>query len=174
MIDAPQRPKPRFPPAKEGGARDAIRDLLLQIKERHTGTPLMGIAGGACGGDMLFHELCQELDIPSELYLTLIPEEFQETSVSFAGTQWVSRFETLLQTRPYKILPPGYLIQQPNIWEATNEWMMEDALRNGSQHMSLIVLWDGYKGDGKGGTAHMVDVTQGLGAEVRIADMTTL
>lgn len=174
MVDAPGRLKARFPETKEAAARKAIYSLLQEAKEQYAGVPLMGIAGGACGGDIIFHELCNELDIPSTLYLTLVPEEFLETSVSFAGEQWVKRFKHLLQLRPFQMLPPAYLTKQPDIWEATNEWMMEEACKNGSSSMSLIVLWDRNDGDGKGGTAHMVRVVEDQGSAVRIADTNTL
>jgi hypothetical protein len=174
MIDAPGRLTSRFPEAKEAAARKAIHTLLQQAKSKYADKRLTGIAGGACGGDIIFHEVCYELDIPSTIYLTLVPEEFQETSVSFAGEQWVKRFRDLLKLRPSKILPPAYLIKQPDIWEATNEWMIAEACKNGSSNMSLVVLWDREEGDGKGGTAHMVQVAEHLGSAVSIADMNTL
>lgn len=170
MIDSSKRPQPRFPAGKEAAAREAIRQLLLSEKEAHPATvQLKGIAGGACGGDILFHELCLELEIPSEIYLTLIPEEFKETSVAFAGMQWIERFEQLIKTSPIHLLPQKYILEQPDIWEATNNWMLEKALNNGPHHMSLIALWDGRKGDGKGGTAHMVKVAGDMGITTRIA-----
>jgi hypothetical protein len=45
-----------------------IREAV--IKEREFGSDeLIGIAGGACGGDILFHEVCEELKIPTRLFL---------------------------------------------------------------------------------------------------------
>ncbi len=168
MIDKEDRPVARFPAAKAIAAKNAIRNIVLALRESHTGTQLKAIAGGACGGDILFHEVCLELNIPSEVYLTLDPEAFKKTSVSFAGGQWTERFDQLLQSRPFFLLPSSYTEKEPNIWEATNQWMLEKALENGGRHMSLIALWDGATGDGKGGTGHMVHIAQQHGAEVKI------
>lgn len=175
MIDKADRPVPRFPAIKEAAAKNAIRNIMLAEQERHAGAiQLKAIAGGACGGDILFHEVCLELNIPSEVYLTLNPEAFKKTSVSFAGNQWVERFDKLLQERPFLLLPSSYTEKEPDIWEATNQWMLDKALENGGKGMSLIALWDGTKGDGKGGTKHMVNIAQQQGAEVRIAYTGTL
>ena len=44
-----------------------IREAV--IKERDLGgEELTGIAGGACGGDILFHEVCDELGIPRDCF----------------------------------------------------------------------------------------------------------
>ena len=99
MIDAPERKQPRFPAYKERSVQQEIEKYLIEeIKDKNQ--QLTGIAGGACGGDILFHELCIDLKIPSEIYLALPIEEFKKASVSFAGLEWVERFERLIKKRP--------------------------------------------------------------------------
>src|SRR5205814_9502720 len=51
--------KPRFPAGKESVAREAIRSAISQEKDITTGS-VLGIAGGANGGDILFLEACDE------------------------------------------------------------------------------------------------------------------
>ena len=57
-IDAPARPTPRFPAVKEEQARAMIRDAVTNIKAKSDGK-LLGISGGAAGGDIFFNELCE-------------------------------------------------------------------------------------------------------------------
>jgi hypothetical protein len=163
MIDAPGRTQPRFPPEKEAAAKEKIRVALLQAKAKYQ--QLQGIAGAACGGDTLFLETCVEMNIPAHIYLALPPEEFKETSVSFAGPNWVDRYDSLLQQLPYQVLAET---NGKNIWEATNETMLQVALHNGGAHMTLLALWNGQGGDGPGGTQHLVQTTKRNGASVII------
>ena len=93
MIDAADRKEARFPPRAEGAARAAIRRRCYNSAMRG-GTPMVGIAGGASGGDLLFHEVCAELGVATRLRLALPVEEFIATSVAPAGEGWVARFRS--------------------------------------------------------------------------------
>ena len=166
MIDAADRAQPRFPAEKEAAARKQIKAALIQEKETQT-LPLQGIAGAACGGDILFHETCIELGIPSNMYLALPPREFAETSVSFAGKNWPYRYDALMQKLPFHVLY-GADKKGKNIWEAANDEMLREAMKEGGPNMTLIALWNGQGGDGPGGTQHLVDVAKASGAEVII------
>ena len=172
MIDAKDRNVPRFPADKENAAREAIRKELKLEKENHKGK-LMGIAGGAAGGDILFHELCAELNIPSEVYLALSMEKYKMQSVSFAGQEWESRFDHLTASLPVHILP-GATGGDDSIWERTNLWMLDKALKDGGDQMTLIALWDGKSGDGEGGTEHLLRMAKDASAKTLIIDINTL
>lgn len=170
MIDAKDRKIPRFPAVKEYAAREEIENCLKGEKEKHNDL-LLGIAGGASGGDILFHELCTELNIPSEVYLALPKEDYKKESVSFAGQRWNDRFEQLTANHPIHILQLGKGGGYENsIWEQANLWMLDEALKDGGQNMTLIALWDGKGGDGEGGTEHMVQISREAGAKTVIID----
>lgn len=190
MIDKPGRvdgagnPDPRFPPDKEASARQAIRDAVALEKSKITG-PLVGLAGGACGGDILFHEVCRELDIPTQLLLALPRDQFLNESVQFAGPGWVDRFNALYNNPdpdlPTEVLAdskdlPNWLRKKPgySIWERNNLWMLNKSLVNGGQCMTLVALWDGKPGDAGGGTEHMVSQAQARGAKAIVIDVKTL
>ncbi len=98
MIDAPQRKQPRFPAYKENNVREEIKKYLKQEIES-TNEELKGIAGGACGGDILFHELCIDLEIFSELYLALPVKILKKPRYLFAGLEWEKRFESLIKKK---------------------------------------------------------------------------
>ena len=171
MIDAKDRPQPRFPADKEEQVRQKIYERVSHQKKIAKGE-LEGIASGACGGDILFHEVCEALEIPTEVYLALPPEEFKKKSVSFAGRNWEERFDKLTCNKTIHVLPSDRNAEPgPNVYELTNEWMLDAALSSGGHNMSLIALWDGGGGDGKGGTEHMVNMAKEQGAEVEVIDM---
>lgn len=171
MIDAAERKEPRFPAIKESAAKAAIRKKLAEEKQTQ-GNNLTGISGGASGGDILFHELCGEMNIPSTVYLALPPAEYKKASVSFAGEGWDQRFEALMKKLPVHTLPETS--GEESIWERTNLWMLHEALKGGGENMTLIALWNGKGGDGKGGTEHMVSVAKEKGAAIKIIDVNTL
>jgi hypothetical protein len=115
-----------------------------------------------------------EFCIPSEIYLAAPAEEFKKRSVSFAGENWSERFENLIKKLPVHRLPVDKGNADMNIYERTNEWMLETALSSGGKNMTLIALWNGGGGDGKGGTEHMVKMARHQHAEVEIIDIKKL
>lgn len=180
MIDAPGREEPRFPPEKEGAARQAIREKVQREREE-AGSIAYGIAGGASGGDILFHEVCAELNIPTRLFLALPRDKYVEESVSPAGPQWVERFNRIYRELPRRQLGeseelPRWLQDKPkyNVWQRNNLWMLHNALAAGGENVALIALWDGKEGDGLGGTSDMVRSANERGAKTIILDTRTL
>lgn len=167
-----QNKKPRFPESKKDLARELIKTEILKVQSKLTpDTQLVGIAGGACGGDIIFHEICRELGISSVMYLALPPDDFVVSSVAFAGREWIARFNTLLAALSHPVLAsskelPDWLAKRENydIWQRNNQWLINSALTCGPHNMSLITLWDGKGGDGPGGTEHMVKAAEKLGA----------
>src|SRR6476661_866380 len=180
MIDAPGREKPRFPPDQEGTARQAIRKAVEGERNRPGGVP-SGIAGGASGGDILFHEVCAELGIPTRLYLALPRDPFIEASVAPAGGDWVGRFDRLAAKLPVRVLAesaelPGEFAGKGDydIWQRTNLWMLHEALAEGGENVTLIALWNGREGDGPGGTGDLVERARERHARTVILDTTQL
>ena len=102
---ARSRPTPRFPPTKARGqgARDAA-PRRSPPSRRSTAGKIVGVAGGACGGDMLFHEVCAELGIPTRLHLALPRERFCVTSVQQGGPDWVERYYKLCERLPPRVM----------------------------------------------------------------------
>ena len=180
MIDQPGRDEPRFPESLSGAVKAAIREAAGKEKGKIEGS-MMALAGGACGGDILFHEACGELGIHSELYLALPREQFIAESVQFAGPAWVERFDNLYKNLKVHILSktmvlPKWLQKKTSysIWERNNLWMLHRALTNGGLHTTLIALWDGQEGDGAGGTQHMVKQARERGAKTVVINLREL
>jgi hypothetical protein len=184
MIDAPDRKKPRFPKEKETEVKAKIKAKVEEIlaglskdslSAKAGSSHIKGIAGGDCGGDILFHEVCKDLGIKTEVYLALPKEDFLPRSVSFAGNHWVDRFNALDRdpNTSMRILTeseelPNWL-QSENLnysfWERNNLWILNAALALGGQNMTLVALWDGKQGDGPGGTRNMIKEVEQRGAK---------
>ena len=180
-IDEAGRAVPRFPAAAEPAARQAISDQLQTLMAGWpAGSRVRGIAGGASGGDILFHEACAALAIPTALYLPMPAEAFVARSVQVAGAPaWVPRFYAIRQRCQAAGLLrqlsdsdklPNWLAPQVaragyTVWTRCNRWMLHAALAHGADKLMLLALWNGQGGDGPGGTQDMVNAVRGAGAQ---------
>jgi tetratricopeptide (TPR) repeat protein len=194
MIDAGGRKNPRFPADKEDVARQKIKEKVEAEMKAGEGVSF-GIAGGSSGGDILFHEVCAELGIPTRLYLAIPPQRYVTTSVQKARSKWVERFwalynehQTQKQVRALsdahdeQEFLPAWLREKPDysIWQRNNLWTLFNALDEGCDpksddpNLTLIALWDGQTGDGPGGTGDLVDKVEGLGARCEILKTTDI
>ena len=131
----------------------------------------MVFPAGHRGGDILFHEVCQEFAIPTKLYLVLPKNDYMKASVADAGPDWVERFKRLYDLQPPEILSdsdelPRWLRAKAeySIWQRSNLWMLHNALDISKDNLTLIALWNGEVGDGPGGTEDMVKRAQDRGA----------
>ena len=160
MLDEPGRVPQRFPPEKEEIARQAIRDKILAEQEA-TGGITYGIAGGAHGGDILFHEVCAELGIKTELWLALPPEKYVQVAVqNYVGVgtdKLVERFRQLQRQLTPRCMAddlelPRWLRAKPgyDFWQRHTLWMVYNALRVGAENLTLIALWNGEAANGTG------------------------
>lgn len=176
MVDAPDRKTPRFPRTAptEAKAKAMIQQAVTAEKALAAGGAI-GISGGACGGDILFHEICQDMNIATRLFLALPQDKFQQKSVQHGGPDWVERYRNLCERTSPVILAdseelPSWLRgkAQYTIWDRSNLWMLSHALamvQGQGARLTLISLWDGQGGDGPGGTADMVRRAVDAGAK---------
>ncbi|MBB5058667.1 hypothetical protein HDF16_003381 [Granulicella aggregans] len=175
MIDAPGRVKERFPARAEDAGRRAITKSVENLLTAIGQESVVGIAGGASGGDILFHDVCESFKVPTLLRLALQVEKYLETSVAPAGGDWVERFHMLLaRLGPGAIAVLDDSVELPesltegaslNIWQRTNLWMVDEAIQLAPQR-TLLALWDGKAGDGPGGTEHLVQLAPSFDIDV--------
>ncbi len=179
MIDKKDREKPRFPPQKEKEVMLQIKEKITEIKSRLSEDKvLIGITGGACGGDIIFHEKCKEMGIESRMFLAVPHALFKMKSVAFAGNDWLERFDKLYKELHHPVLSdslelPNWLKKKKdyNIWQRNNLWELYFSLANGISNMTLLALWDKQKSDGPGGTEDMVKQVKDRGGKVEIIDI---
>jgi len=175
-LDEDDRPVARFPRIMEASARGAITDAVAAILHEY-GTA-SGIAGGASGADILFHEVCAQLGVPTRLYLPLATERFVAESVAPAGDDWVQRFHAIAARVPVVIASAAPLHEvggdSSATWVRNNQWLLDRAVDQGGELVTVLALWNGERGDDRGGTAHLVETARARGLEVRIIDTRTL
>lgn len=165
MVDRPDRPQPRFPPDKVAAAAQRINNVLETLA---AGPGDIAFTQGAAGGDLLFAEACQARGVNLHLLLPHPEEDFIAASIlpSADGATWQERFlavrRQLLQ--PPAILPAG----DGNPYVRCNQWLLDRALAHGPEHLQFICLWDGAggDGDGKGGTADMIEAVRRSGGRI--------
>lgn len=177
-MDAGNRKAPRFPADMEALAGQAIREAVARIAADRE--PVQGIAGGASGGDILFHEACGHLHIPSRLCLPMKEDAFIAASVAPAGSEWVQRFKALAARVPPVFLRDWLNVHETpdphehSIWEQNNQWLLDEGLTGGPDNLTVLVLWDGQTGDGPGGTGALVRAATDAGAHVIVIDAAVL
>jgi len=186
-VDASGRKPPRFPPEKEARARELIREALIGLAE---GFRADGMASAAPGADILFHEICGELGIPSVLCLPMRASGYAAKAFEDLD-DWRTRFLNLKEEHQGKKkreilelgefgdgepLPRWLLNTRTDPWERGNRWVLQMALASGARKVTVLALWDGKAdGDAPGGTAHMVEIARRAGTvDVKIIDAAKL
>lgn len=156
MVDAPTRPTPRFPAAKEPMAIQRIAEALDRLG---AGAQDLALTQGACGGDLLFTEVCQQRGVTVQWLQPFDEPTFIQKSVVCHSETWLVRYQatkakltTEIRSAPRELgpLPAGV-----DPYERCNLWLFETALSYGLSKVQFVCLWNGGGGDGPGGTAHM-------------------
>jgi hypothetical protein len=164
MVDAPDRPSPRFPPERVPLVRRAIADAVWLIDD----IDVEAISGLACGGDLLFAEEWLKTGRPLVAYLPREEDDFLDESVCFAGGDWVAAFhEVTADPNLVVVGPDDEMLGLENPHAANNLRMLDAALsRPGTLHG--LFLWDGKGGDGPGGTEHLATEVVEAGGSVTV------
>ena len=175
MIDAPNRPSPRFPAEKELVAAKKIATALDQLG---AGPEDLALTQGACGGDLLFTEACQYRKVIVQWLQPFHEPEFIQKSVMCRGEAWRNRYltakaqlTTAVRSAPEEL---GPLSQGVDPYERCNLWLLDTAFTYGVEKVHFICLWDGGGGDGPGGTAHMYEEVKRRTGNVTWIDTRTL
>ena len=172
MIDRPDRPEPRFPASEEARVAAEIRQRLEGMDAG------LGYASAACGADILFLEAMLERGGEIHVFLPHSAEEFCKRSVDFADG-WHERFERVLAAAASVLVANDKgASDHPADYEFVNLVRDGSALLKARTIESSTVglaVWDGRKGDGRGGTDSAVSnwQLQGIPVEV-IAPLGTL
>jgi len=177
MMDAPDRKTPRFPADKEPAAAQAIEGALERLG---AGQEDLAFCQAAAGGDLLFLEACQKRGVRCRVLLPFDEPEFIEKSIvtSAGGDKWCDRFYAIKAKllEPIRIMPDELGPAPANVdpFERCNLWLMYSALACGIDKLRFVALWDGGGGDGRGGTAHMLDEVKRRTGRVTWLDTRTL
>ena len=174
--DASGRPGRRgFPPSRERDTYDEIVraiDAEMTVKDEHDDKAeiVFGLAAGANGGDLLFHEACRECDIPTRMCLALPRAQYVGQYVASAGGDWVERFSSIyrhVRSRADKRAADGPPIGEPvscftdsnemprwlhgrpfyNVGRRNSLWMLQHAISAANElgedtEITLLALWN--------------------------------
>lgn len=170
MVDAPDRPLPRFPASKEESVQAR---LAGQLKEREVGPGDLAITGAARGGDLLFAELCADRGAEVWLFLPLPEEAFLDESVRLPGGDWEERFHAMGRRPRVRRFFQDEQVETGSddltVHARNNLWIIETArlLSPAPDHILAFMVWDGKQtGDGPGGTADFAERVKKLGGEL--------
>lgn len=175
MIDAPGRKEPRFPADKEKTAAEAI---AAKLDELAAGSEDLALCGGACGGDLLFAEVCLKRGLRLEVRIPFDEPTFLRESVTFAGDNWRERFYKVKADSKARMLimreELGPLPKGANPYARNNLWQLYTALTWGPEKVRFICLWNRKGGDGPGGTQHMYDTVLTHSGHVHVLETNIL
>ena len=151
MLDRPNRPAPRFPTALEETVRDEI-EACLERRDIQ-----VGYSSLACGGDILFAESVLKRGGEVHIILPFDIETFIEHSVHIEPEMGlVERFHRVLDSAAsVRILNEMGDPDDSAGYDFCNRVLAGSAILK-SQFLGMdiapILLWDGKRGDGDGGT----------------------
>jgi hypothetical protein len=168
MVDQPGRATPRFPPAAELPVTRAVREAL---RSWSVGPGALLVSGAARGTDTIAAEQALILGATVWLLVALHDAEFIAASVALPGTDWTERYVNLRRRCPTRFQPDELGAPGPDedVFERNNEWCLSVATAIAPPEcLRALVVWDGVRGDGPGGTADFVNRATHLGAEVRV------
>ncbi len=170
MVDRHDRTVPRFPPSLEPTVKDAIRRCLKKLNAG------FGYASGACGSDILFHEVMLEMEGESYVILPYEKEQFMKDCVEIVRSgNWGKRLEKVI-ARAIDTQEVSKQHQMGNnvSYEFAN--LMVHGLANvHAEQLEIklvpVAVWDGKSGTGVGGTAATVERWRRLGLHVEVIDL---
>jgi hypothetical protein len=179
-VDEQGRSQRRFPGSEADRAKTLIRDALVKLASEDV--EFLGIASAAPGGDILFHEACEELRIRSVPCLPMPADKYASHTFG-AVDDWRSRFLSLLdrsherkcdvlELSDQEGLPRWLHGTTVNPWERGNRWVLQMGLAAGAKRITLLALWDGQPaGADLGGTAQMVELARVAGViDIKVID----
>lgn len=168
--------QPSFPAEREAAAGEAIRQAILADRQEF-GPAKLGIAGAAAGGDILFHEICAELGVPTQIYLPFARHAYLDAAVRPAGGGWEPRFASLVQRGPLFQLgespaPPSWLEGKEgyDIWTRNNRWLLHNAFAEGHEEVAAIAFWSAEDGDAHGSSGDLIKEALERGATPRLLE----
>lgn len=174
MIDEPGRSAPRFPANKE---TIALQKIAVSLDQSDAGPEDLALTQGACGGDLLFSEACQQRGVNVQWLQPFFEAEFIQNSVLPCGEAWRNRYLNVrskltlpLRAAPEELGDPPRNAGHGYPYQRCNLWLLYTALAWGVGKIHFICLWNGGGGDGPGGTAHMYHQVKQLTGQVTWID----
>jgi uncharacterized protein len=154
MIDAPDRKEPRFPPSQ---VERVSRELDEAFDAWGVGPGTTILCGGARGADILAGEAGLRRGAAIYVCLALPADEFERCSVVLPGSDWATRFRSLLERAEVEVAAGSddTSTDGADVFERANARLV-DLANSRTDRPYAALVWDGKRGDGPGGTADLV------------------
>ncbi len=105
---------------------------------------ILAMAGGASGGDLLFHDICHRRGIPAQMFLALPKPQHIGGYVAPAGGDWVARFtEVYRRLRPPADEKPAHPLNAVKVLSDSADlprWLQDKELYNVGRRSMLWML----------------------------------
>lgn len=163
-IDAPDRPRPRFPPEDEAAVAAAIAAYLDELDAR------AGYAAAASGADILFLEALKKRGAEAVIVLPLPIEDFRAASVGPVGSPWSERFEQILDGARVSVVSTPWGAEDGRTYAYGNLIFDGRARRRAARcglGFAALAVWDGQSA-AIGGAGWMVQHWRRRGLEPRV------
>ncbi len=173
-LPAKSRPSEQHPPQRprnrEAHVRRYVRAgrLLRRPGSRHIHRPPHRRAGPR-GGDILFLEALQTADAQCEIVLPFEQAVFEQSSVAGGAPGWPARFARLCAEAKPRIANSHSATADGAAFEYGTRFLIGLARLRAQQldaDLRALVLWDGERGEGHGGTEWSIAHLQTLGVIV--------
>jgi hypothetical protein len=166
MIDAVDRPSPRFPACLEPAVAYEIEAVL---DSWDIGPADLLLLSGARGSDILFAESGHRRGSHIEIILASPPEVFEQTSVALPCSIWSQRFRYLLKHHPYSVSRAESNDAVPNEFARANQALLRraEALAPPAE-LRVALVWDEQPAGGPGGTGEFAELAAALDAPMAI------
>jgi hypothetical protein len=165
MIDAVDRPSPRFPVCLEPAV---AREIEAVLDGWDIGPEDLLLLGGARGSDILFAESGHRRGSRVEIILASPPDVFEQTSVALPRSIWSQRFHYLLEHHPYTV-------SQADGGGAPNEFARanQELIRRAKElappaQLRVALVWDEQPAGGPGGTGEFAELAMALDVPLAI------
>lgn len=166
MIDAVDRPSPRFPACLEPAV---AREIEAVLDGWDIGPEDLLLLGGARGSDILFAESGHRRGSHVEIILACPPDVFEQTSVTLPHSIWSQRFRYLLEHHPYTVSQADGDDGAPDDFARANQELIRRAKELAPPaELRVALVWDEQPAGGPGGTGEFAELAMALGIPLAI------
>lgn len=173
MIDAPDRPVPRFPSELAKPVAAAIREAVRAAEIR------IGYASAAAGGDLLFHEAIAGLGGEARVVLPYDEARFVPERVDIVpGADWKDRFARVLQQASQVVTVSPEAVEFGGVSYDYANMVLEGLARVRAAELATemmpMALWDGRPSRRAGGVGAVIERWRAAGLQPVIVDLAKL
>ncbi len=171
MIDHPERSSPRFPERLADEVTRRVSEALDELGGR------IGYSSAASGSDVIFLEQIQKRGGETNVILPFEREDFYRTSVDFAGADWHSRVDRVLEkSTRIEQATRGKYQGDDVLFSYTNQIIMGKTILRSrflETEPALLAVWDGNPSKAAGGSAEFIETWQKRGYPLKLIDLRT-